>query len=170
MTHIVLPSVTTTPTFAKLPPGVTDLRSRPDNSRLALTRAADLAGLAGVVVPDRVDDPASFVVAAQHLRASRYVEVVVGFASWIATPHYVAKLSASLQRFSGDRLGWHLAADDPGASRFVEAAQDFWHSSDGLKSPLGDALFPAVYIGDNESFQAVGHDPGEVYRLGEELS
>lgn len=173
MTHIVLPSAASAPPPVRLPDLLTDLRPTPTSSALALARAADLAGLAGVLVPFDPDGPEALVTAAALLRATRHIEVVAGFHTGIATPQYTAKLSASLQRFSGGRLGWHLAADDPGREEFVATAREFWHAPDGLPKPLSDTAFPRVYIGGadgrgSRSFVEVGHDPGEVFRLGEQ--
>ncbi|MCX4090869.1 LLM class flavin-dependent oxidoreductase [Nocardia sp. alder85J] len=175
MTHIVLPRAADAPEPVRLPVHLTDLRPAPESSALALARAADLAGLAGVLVPFDPDGPESLVTAAALLRATRYVEIVAGIHSGIATPQYAAKLSASLQRFSGGRLGWHLAADDPGRAEFVAVAREFWHSPQGLPKPLSDNPFPALYLGGVDGrgtagFVEVDHDPGEVYRLGEKES
>jgi hypothetical protein len=173
VTHIVLPAATGAPAPARLPAHLTDLRPPPESTALALARAADLAGLAGVLVPFDPDGPESLVTAAALLRATRYVQIVAGIHSGIATPQYTAKLSASLQRFSGGRLGWHLDADDPDRERFVAVAREFWHSPTGLPKPLSDNPFPAVYVGGVDGrgtagFAEVGHDPGEVFRLGEQ--
>ncbi|GAB0102800.1 hypothetical protein JMUB6875_17710 [Nocardia sp. JMUB6875] len=168
MTHIVLPR-TPAPPPVRLPAFLTDLRPAPESSALALARAADLAGLAGVLVPFDPEGPESLVTAAGLLRATRYIEVVAEFHSDIATPQYAAKFSASVQRFSGGRLGWKLPVDDPGRERFVAVAREFWHSPDGLPKPLSDTAFPNVY-NDTTAFVEVGHDPGEVFRLGEKES
>ncbi|MQY27561.1 LLM class flavin-dependent oxidoreductase [Nocardia aurantia] len=175
MTHIVLPAEAAEPAPARLPAHLTDLRPPPERSALALARAADLAGLAGVLVPFDPEGPESLVTAAALLRATRYVQVVAGFHSGATTPQYAAKLSASLQRFSGGRFGWHLEAGDPDRERFVAVAREFWHSPDGLPKPLSDNPFPAVYVGGIDGrgtpgFVEVGPDPGEVFRLGEKES
>ncbi|GAB0103934.1 hypothetical protein JMUB6875_29080 [Nocardia sp. JMUB6875] len=168
MTHIVLPRTAAPPPVA-LPAFLTDQRPTPESSALALARAADLAGLAGVLVPFDPEGPETLVTAAALLRATRYIEVIAEFHSGIATPQYTAKLSASLQRFSGGRLGWKLPDDDPERERFVKVARDFWHSPEGLPKPLSDTPFPNVYA-DSSGFVEVGHDPGEVFRLGEKES
>ncbi|MFT4041950.1 MAG: LLM class flavin-dependent oxidoreductase [Gordonia sp. (in: high G+C Gram-positive bacteria)] len=170
MTHIVLPSPTTQPSSVALPGFITDIRPPRTPSALALTRAADLAGLDGIVIPDRPTDPEPLMTAGALLRITRYVQVVAGISSWVATPQYAAKLSASLQRFSGGRLGWLFATDDDGADDFIRVARDFWTSPEGLPTPLRDNDFPAVYIGTQPFFVSVGHDPGQVLRLGEELA
>ncbi|AYF74922.1 LLM class flavin-dependent oxidoreductase [Nocardia yunnanensis] len=172
MTHIVLPGAATAPPPARLPGFVTDLRPAPQDSALSLARAADLAGLAGVLVPFDPDGPEALVTAAALLRATRYVEIVAAFDTGISTPQYISKLSASLQRFSGGRFGWHFSADDPGRERFLAVAHEFWHTPGGLPKPLSDSAFPAVYLEGVDGrgtagFVEVGHDPGEVFALGE---
>jgi len=166
MTHILLPDTASAPPLVRLPAFLTD--SRPvrglQDPALALARAADLAGLAGVVVPLDPEGPEALVTAAALLRATRHVEVVASFPTDIATPQYVAKLSASLQRFSGGRLGWLIPADDPGRAQFLAAARRFWHSPEGLKPPLSETAFPVVYNG-SEPFVSVGYEPGEVFTL-----
>ncbi|WP_158675779.1 LLM class flavin-dependent oxidoreductase [Nocardia stercoris] len=173
MTHIVLPGAASAPPPVRLPRFLTDLRPPPQAPELASARAADLAGVTGVLVPFDPDGPESLVTAAALLRATRHIEVVAGFRTGLATPQYTAKLSASLQRFSGGRLGWHLDADDPGRAEFVAVAREFWTSPDGLPKPLSDTPFPNVYVGGvdgrgSAGFVEVGHDPGEVYRLAEQ--
>lgn len=169
--HIVLPPAAEAPPPARLPEFLTDLRPAAGDPYLALAKAADLAGLAGVVVPH---DPGGFeplVTAAALLRATRYVTVFAEIQPWIATPQYTAKLSASLQRFSGGRFGWYVG-DDAESAAFVGTARDFWSRADGLPEVLSKHPFPEVAVagtGIAKTFVQVGHDPGEIYRIGEHV-
>lgn len=108
--HVVAP--TRAPGRAVLPDFVTDVRPRAvEPEHRAVGRAAELGGLDGVLVPF---DPAGhdpLVLAAAVLRDTRHVQVAAGFHPAIATPVYAAKLSASLQRYTGGRLAWRLAVD-----------------------------------------------------------
>lgn len=194
--HIVLPPAGQSRPPVALPDFVTDLRPPDPGPWPALARAADLAGLAGVIVPFDLQGPESLVTAAGLLRATRHVEVSAGLQPWIATPQYTAKLSASLQRFSGGRLGWYFEDEDAEAERFVATAEDFWQRPDGLPEVLSEHAFPLVLFagspscvrldlralsleakvtaieaharaGVSDFFLDVGDDPGEVYRLGE---
>ncbi|MEU6411820.1 LLM class flavin-dependent oxidoreductase [Microbispora sp. NPDC046933] len=110
--HITLPAGGWRP--PALPGFVTDPRPEapgPLDHLGRIGRAAELAGLDGVLVPFDPAGQDTFVVAAGLLRRSRHVRVAAGFHAGIATPVYAAKLSASLQRFSGDRLDWRLTVD-----------------------------------------------------------
>ncbi|WP_019634130.1 LLM class flavin-dependent oxidoreductase [Actinomadura atramentaria] len=83
-----------------------------------VARGADLAGLAGVVAPFDPAGADALVVAGGALRATRHAVVTAAFHPAATTPVYAAKLSASLQRFSGGRLGWLPVVDlDPAVAR-----------------------------------------------------
>ena len=73
--------------------------------------AAELAGLDGVLAPYDPLGEESWIVAGGALRATRHSQVVVEFQPAFGTPVYAAKMSATLQRLSGGRLGWRLAVD-----------------------------------------------------------
>lgn len=194
--HIVLPPAADLRPRVRLPDFVTDLRPPAADPWPDLARAADLAGLAGVLVPFDLDGPESLVTAAALLRVTRHLEVAAGLQPWIATPQYAAKLSASLQRFSGGRLAWYFDHDDAESAAFTATAEKFWQSPDGLDDVLSAHAFPRVTLagspatarldlrgldphaaaaalreradaGISEFFLEVGDDPGEVYRLGE---
>ncbi|WP_227981401.1 LLM class flavin-dependent oxidoreductase [Nocardia spumae] len=77
--------------------------------------AAELAGLDGVLAPYDPLGEESWMVAGGALRATRHSQVVVEFQPAFGTPVYAAKMSATLQRLSGGRLGWRLAVDTDGA-------------------------------------------------------
>jgi alkanesulfonate monooxygenase len=99
---------------ATLPGFVTDLRggaSGPSGHLDQIARAAELAGLSGVLAPFDPLGEESLVVAAGVLRRTRWLRAVAEFHPAVATPVYAAKVSASLQRFSADRLDWRLTVD-----------------------------------------------------------
>lgn len=189
--NVVLPRGDSATAPPRLPAFVTDVRPAPTDTAVALARAADLAGLAGVVVPFDPDGPESLVTAARLLRRTRRLVVHAGLEPWVTTPQYAAKVSASLQRFSGSRLGWHVTGS--GAEQFVRTAREFWSAPTGLPAVLSTSPFPAVpasgsvwldvagrsvddvlaLAGEHRDaeqlFLTVGPDPGEVLRLGEYL-
>ncbi|REE96876.1 LLM class flavin-dependent oxidoreductase [Thermomonospora umbrina] len=104
-----------------LPGFVTDLRPGaygPYDRLAQVGRAAEIAGLGGAYVPFDPVGEESWVVASGLLRGSRFLRVVAGFHPSVATPVYAAKVSASLQRFSANRLDWRLDVDlDPAVAR-----------------------------------------------------
>lgn len=124
--HVILP--TRSPARAELPAFVTDVRPAPTDPAGRIAVAADLAGLAGALVPFDPGGQESLTVAANVLRRTRHLRVVAEFHAAVATPVYAAKVSASLQRFTAGRLGWRLAVDlDPAVAR---AQGDFLTGAD----------------------------------------
>ncbi|HUR04789.1 MAG TPA: LLM class flavin-dependent oxidoreductase [Nonomuraea sp.] len=114
--HVVLP--TRSPVRVRLPAFVADVRPALADPAGRTAVAADLAGLAGALVPFDPEGQESLTVAANVLRRTRHLRVVAEFHAGVATPVYAAKLSASLQRFAAGRLGWQLAVDlDPAVAR-----------------------------------------------------
>ncbi|MEV5707194.1 LLM class flavin-dependent oxidoreductase [Actinoallomurus sp. NPDC052274] len=115
--HVVVPTRRRTPVV--LPEFVTDPRPPgPQGEHHLVGRGAELAGWDGALVPFDPDGRDSLIVAAELLRDSRHIEVIAEFHPAIATPVYAAKLSASLQRYTGARLGWRLLVDlDPAVAR-----------------------------------------------------
>ncbi|MCF2527171.1 LLM class flavin-dependent oxidoreductase [Yinghuangia soli] len=114
----------------------------------AIGRAADVAGFDGVTVPFDPDGEDSWITAGTLLRETLWLRVGVEFPPAFATPVYAAKLSVSLQRFTGARLDWHLAVDiDPArrralgdhvdgddryarADEFLTVARGVWHEKE----------------------------------------
>jgi alkanesulfonate monooxygenase len=116
--HLTAP--TGIPVPAALPGFISDIRPPAGiGEQHGAARAAELAGLDGVTVPFDPDGVESLVVAGGLLQATRApFQVTAEFHPAIATPVYVAKLSASLQRFSASRLGWRLLTElDPAVAR-----------------------------------------------------
>ncbi|WP_326644444.1 LLM class flavin-dependent oxidoreductase [Streptosporangium sp. NBC_01755] len=160
-----------------LPTFVTDVRPARSDPAGRAGRAAELAGLSGALVPFDPEGQESLVVAAGLLRDSRHLRVIAEFHPGIATPVYLAKLSASLQRFSADRLGWWLTVDlNPAVARtegdfligdsryaraeeFLTVAKGVWQgdfeyrgrfyqvAGGGFAPPLSGRAFPTVYLG-----------------------
>jgi alkanesulfonate monooxygenase len=111
---------------------------------LQVARAAESAGFTGVFVPwsERGED--SWIVAASLAREVRRLVFLPELQPGFTTPVYLAKISASFQRLSGDRLAWKLDLErDPAVRRahgdnlsgadwfsrageFLEAAQGVW--------------------------------------------
>jgi alkanesulfonate monooxygenase SsuD/methylene tetrahydromethanopterin reductase-like flavin-dependent oxidoreductase (luciferase family) len=154
--HISVP--TRIPARAELPDFVTDIRPPVRGGGQHLVgRAAELAGLDGVLVPFDPYGLESLVVAAGLLRDSRRLRVIAEFHPGVATPVYAAKLSASLQRYTGGRLGWQLAVDlDPavaraqgdfltGDARYTRAAE-FLTIARGVWSGGDDYTFDGTYF------------------------
>ncbi|GAA3208683.1 LLM class flavin-dependent oxidoreductase [Actinocorallia longicatena] len=125
-----------------------------------VARGADLSGLDGLYAPSDPGGLDSLVVAAGALRATRYTLTAAAFSPRVSTPVYAAKFSASLQRFSGGRFGWHLAGAAPDVTaEFLTVAKGVWTAPDFsfegrhfsvLKGGLGPVLaagpFPRVYL------------------------
>ncbi|WP_395107904.1 LLM class flavin-dependent oxidoreductase [Actinomadura sp. SCN-SB] len=127
------------------PAFVTDLRPGaygPFDHLAQIGRAAEIATLHGVLAPFDPEGEESLVVAAGLLRQSRWLRAVAEFHPGAATPVYAAKVSASLQRFSGDRLDWRLAVDlDPATARaqgdFLEGADRYARADEFLTIAKG---------------------------------
>lgn len=120
-----------------------------------VVRAAELGTLTGAVVPFDADGLESWSVAAAALRDTRWLTLAAEFHPGVSTPVYAAKVSASLQRFSGARLAWRLAVDlDPAVAR---AHGDFTVGSDRY---LRAAEFLQIARGVWRGGQAAG--PGGV--------
>ncbi|MFI0408087.1 LLM class flavin-dependent oxidoreductase [Actinomadura sp. 3N508] len=116
---------------APLPEFVTDTRQGRYGAFDTITeaaRAAEVTGFDGVVAPFAADAEESLVVVAGLLRGSRWIHGVAGLHPGLGTPVYAAKLSASLQRFSGDRFGWWPVVDPPPAT--ARAHGDFLDGPD----------------------------------------
>ncbi|WP_433243415.1 LLM class flavin-dependent oxidoreductase [Streptosporangium sp. CA-135522] len=123
---------------------VTDLRQAfgPFDHLAQIGRAVEIAAFHGALVPFDPEGEESLVVTAGLLRQSRRLRAVAGFHPGIATPVYAAKVSASLQRFSGDRLDWRLVVDlDPAVARaqgdFLEGADRYARAEEFLTVAKG---------------------------------
>ncbi|MER7207518.1 MULTISPECIES: LLM class flavin-dependent oxidoreductase [Streptosporangium] len=129
---------------ADLPGFVTDPRAPfgPFDHLLQAGRAAELAAFDGALLPFDPRGEESLVAAGSLLRQSRWLRVAAGFHPGVATPVYAAKVSASLQRFSGDRLDWRVVVDlDPEVARaqgdFLEGADRYARAEEFLTVAKG---------------------------------
>ncbi|QXJ19506.1 LLM class flavin-dependent oxidoreductase [Actinomadura graeca] len=133
------------PPPASLPPFVTDLRYGvygPFDHLAEAGRAAEIVGFDGALAPFDPGGEESVVVTSGLLRASRWLRGVAGLHPGVATPVYAAKVSASLQRFSGGRLDWRLSVDlDPAVARaqgdFVEGLDRYARADEFLTIAKG---------------------------------
>jgi alkanesulfonate monooxygenase len=118
---LTLPTIGPYADPAPLPPFVTDTRADrygAFDTIAEVGRAAEVTGFDGVVAPFAHDAEEALIVVAGLLRANRWLHGVAGFHPGVGTPVYAAKLSASLQRFTGDRFGWWPVVDlDPVTAR-----------------------------------------------------
>ncbi|MFD0691070.1 LLM class flavin-dependent oxidoreductase [Actinomadura fibrosa] len=127
------------------PAFVTDLRPGaygPFDHLAEIGRAAEIAGFDGALAPFDAGGEESVVVTAGLLRASRWLRGAAGLHPGVATPVYAAKVSASLQRFSGGRLDWRLSVDlDPSVARaqgdFVEGPDRYARADEFLTIAKG---------------------------------
>lgn len=148
MPALLLRLPTRQPPAPGLGPVATDVRADlygPLERLFQTGRAAEIAGLGGVLAPDDPGGEEPWTVAAGALRHSRHLRVVAEFSPSFATPVYAAKVSATLQRAAGARLGWRVAVDGDPAARaaqgdvvtgpaafrradeFLTAARGVWH-------------------------------------------
>ncbi|WP_067468237.1 LLM class flavin-dependent oxidoreductase [Actinomadura macra] len=133
------------PPPAPPPPFVTDLRNGaygPFDHLAQVGRAAEIVGFDGALAPFDPGGEESVVVTSGLLRASRWLRGVAGLHPGVATPVYAAKVSASLQRFSGGRLDWRLSVDlDPSVARaqgdFVEGIDRYARADEFLTIAKG---------------------------------
>ncbi|MDR8411582.1 LLM class flavin-dependent oxidoreductase [Nonomuraea sp. 3-1Str] len=160
--HMVLP--TRGVVRAELPAFVTDVRPAASDPAGRAAVAADLAGLAGALVPFDPGGQESLTVAANALRRTRHLRVVAEFHPGVATPVYAAKLSASLQRFAAGRLGWRLAVElDPAVARaqgdFLTGAERYARADEFLTVAKGVWREPFDFRGDFYEVAAGGFAP-----------
>ncbi|TYK53093.1 LLM class flavin-dependent oxidoreductase [Actinomadura decatromicini] len=128
---LTLPTTGPDPAPAPLPEFVTDLRRGRYGAFDTIAeagRAAEVTGFDGVVAPFAPDAEESLVAVAGLLRDNRWIHGVAGLHPGVGTPVYAAKLSASLQRFTGDRFGWWPVVDLPPAT--ARAHGDFLEGPD----------------------------------------
>ena len=107
-----------------------------------IARAAEVAGFDGLVVPwdENGEDP--WIVAASLARHTRRLALVPELEPGFATPVYLAKMSASFQRFSGNRLAWKLDLSRSAPVRrahgdFLEGADWFTRAGEFLTAAAG---------------------------------
>ncbi|MGH3241477.1 MAG: LLM class flavin-dependent oxidoreductase [Spirillospora sp.] len=141
---------------APLPEFVTDTRHGRYGAFDAIAeagRAAEVTGFDGVVAPFAPDAEESLVVVASLLRHNRWIHGVAGLHPGVGTPVYAAKLSASLQRFTGDRFGWWPVVDLPPAT--ARAHGDFLEGPDRY-ARADEFLTIAKGVWDHEDYTYEG--------------
>lgn len=72
---------------------------------------SEITGYDSVIAPYDPEGEESWIVAGNALRQTRHARVGVEFHPGFGTPVYAAKVSATLQRLSGDRLDWHVTVE-----------------------------------------------------------
>ncbi|RKS78859.1 alkanesulfonate monooxygenase [Actinomadura pelletieri DSM 43383] len=153
---LTLPTIGPDLSPAPLPDFVTDTREGRYGAFDAIAevgRAAEVTGFDGIVAPFTSDAEESLVVVAGLLRDSRWIHGVAGFHPALGTPVYAAKLSASLQRFTGDRFGWWPVVDLPTA--VARAHGDFLEGPDRY-ARADEFLTIAKGVWDHEDYTYEG--------------
>ncbi len=134
MSEIILRLPTRQPAARGIGRVATDARGDlygPHEHLFQVGRAAEIAGLHGVLAADDPSGEEPWTVAAGALRHSRHLRVITEFSPSFATPVYAAKVSATLQRFTGGRLGWRVTVGGDPAERAAQG--DFTTGDDALR-------------------------------------
>lgn len=76
-----------------------------------VARAAEVATFDGVLIPWDPAGEEPWIVAASLAREARRLRFLPEFHAGFATPVYLAKMSVTFQRLSGNRLAWKIDAD-----------------------------------------------------------
>jgi alkanesulfonate monooxygenase len=101
--------------------GLTDDRGRQFtyyDQLFQVTRAAESSGFDGVFIPWQPDGEDPWIVAAALVRQTRRLVFLPELEPGFATPVYLAKMSVSFQRLSGNRLAWQFELErDPEVRR-----------------------------------------------------
>jgi alkanesulfonate monooxygenase len=98
-------------------PGLTDDRGRHFtyyDQLFQVARAAESSGFKGVLIPWEPAGEDPWIVAAALVRQTRGLVFLPELEPGFATPVYLAKMSVSFQRLSGNRLAWQFELErDP---------------------------------------------------------
>ncbi|TCL02896.1 MULTISPECIES: LLM class flavin-dependent oxidoreductase [Sodalis] len=73
-----------------------------------VAKACELAGFDGVLVPTAFVSEEPLMIAAALARETRTLRFITAFQPAFITPAYAAKMGATLQRISHDRLEWNI--------------------------------------------------------------
>ncbi len=73
-----------------------------------VARACEIAGFNGALVPSSLVSEEPLMVAAALMRETRTLRFMTAFQPAFITPVYAAKMGATLQRISHDRLEWNI--------------------------------------------------------------
>jgi alkanesulfonate monooxygenase len=107
-----------------------------------VARAAEVAGFDGAVIPWDAEGEDPWIVASSVARHTRRLALVPELEPAFATPVYLAKMSVSFQRLSGNRLAWKLdLAREPRIRRahgdFLEGADWYARADEFLQAARG---------------------------------
>ncbi|WP_262852901.1 LLM class flavin-dependent oxidoreductase [Mumia quercus] len=102
----------------------------PAEERAQAVRAAEVAGLEGVVAPYDLGGEESTVLVGDALRHTRWAQALHEFHVAAFNPVYAAKIAASFQRFSAGRLAWAPLVTAPTTSqrRPTSTSADDWYA------------------------------------------
>ncbi|MFK3705471.1 alkanesulfonate monooxygenase [Raoultella sp. BIGb0138] len=73
-----------------------------------VAKACEVAGFDGALVPTSLPSDEPLMIAAALARETRTLRFMTAFQPGFITPAYAAKMSATLQRISGNRLEWNV--------------------------------------------------------------
>ncbi|WP_370614401.1 LLM class flavin-dependent oxidoreductase [Mumia qirimensis] len=148
----------------------------PSEERAHAVRAAEIAGLDGVVAPYDLGGEESTVLVGDALRHTRWVHALHEFHVAAFNPVYAAKIAASYQRFTAGRLDWAplVTAATPSqrrpsstdaaswyarADEFLNVARGVWNNATfdlegtyyqvkggGFREALAGLPFPRVHL------------------------
>ncbi|OUC80322.1 LLM class flavin-dependent oxidoreductase [Gordonia lacunae] len=126
--------------------------------------AIDTAGYDTVIAPYDPAGEESWILAGIALRRTRHARVAVEFHPGFGTPVYAAKVSATLQRNSDDRLQWQLrvvtdAADNRARGDRLTDAERYRRADEFLTVAKG--------VWDGAGARQGGFDGGEFNHVGE---
>ena len=121
---------------------IRDGRFGPFDALDQIIAGAEITGYDSVIAPYDPEGEESWIVAGNALRQTRHARVGVEFHPGFGTPVYAAKVSATLQRLSGDRLDWHLtvetsAADDRSRGDRTTTAEKYRRADEFLTVAKG---------------------------------
>ena len=73
-----------------------------------VAKACEIAGFDGALIPSSLPSDEPLIVAAALARETRTLRFMTAFQPGFITPAYAAKMGATLQRISNDRLEWNV--------------------------------------------------------------
>ncbi|MFT8245557.1 LLM class flavin-dependent oxidoreductase [Roseomonas sp. BN140053] len=73
-----------------------------------VARAVELAGFDGALIPTDLTGDEPLAMAAALARETRRLRMMTAFQPGFLSPAYAAKMSATIQRISGNRLDWNI--------------------------------------------------------------
>lgn len=73
-----------------------------------VAKAVELAGFDGALIPTSLPSDEPLATAAALARETRALRMMTAFQPGFIAPAYAAKMSATIQRISGNRLDWNI--------------------------------------------------------------